>query len=53
VALKINYLIRLDDACSTMDSAKWQRVETILDCYGVRPLVGVIPDNNDPKQKIS
>lgn len=46
------YLIRLDDACPTMDAAKWQRMEDILDRYGVRPMVGVIPNNNDSKQKI-
>lgn len=46
------YLIRLDDACPTMDSMKWQRIENILDTYGVRPMVGVIPANEDPKQQI-
>ena len=46
------YLIRLDDACPTMDSVKWQRIENILDTYGVRPMVGVIPANEDPKQQI-
>ena len=46
------YLIRLDDACPTMDAAKWQRMEDMLDRYGVRPMVGVIPANSDPKQKI-
>lgn len=46
------YLIRLDDACPTMDAAKWQRMEGLLDRYGVRPMVGIIPANNDPKQKI-
>lgn len=46
------YLIRLDDACPTMDSQKWQRMESLLDHYGVRPMVGVIPANDDPKQKI-
>ena len=46
------YLIRLDDACPTMDATKWQRIEGILDTYGVRPMVGVIPANNDPKQQI-
>ncbi len=25
------YLIRLDDACPTMDKAKWQRIFDILD----------------------
>lgn len=46
------YLIRLDDACPTMDAARWQRVESILDKYGVRPMVGIIPSNADPKQMI-
>ena len=48
----LKYLIRLDDACPTMNAAKWKRMEDILDAYGVRPMVGVIPANNDPKQKI-
>ena len=47
--MKSKYLIRLDDACPTMDVAKWQRVEDILDRYGVRPMVGVIPNNEDPQ----
>lgn len=46
------YLIRLDDACPTMDVKKWLRIENILRTYSVRPMVGVIPANNDPKQKI-
>ena len=46
------YLIRLDDACPTMDANKWQRIENILDANGVRPMVGVIPANEDPKQQI-
>lgn len=48
----IKYLIRLDDACPTMDAAKWQRMEDILDRYGVRPMVGIIPHNEDPLQMI-
>lgn len=43
------YLIRLDDACPTMDAAKWRRMENILDHYSVRPMVGIIPNNEDPK----
>lgn len=46
------YLIRLDDACPTMDAARWQRMESILGKYGVRPMVGIIPSNADPKQMI-
>lgn len=46
--MKNKYLIRLDDACPTMDAAKWQRMEDILERYGVQPMVGIIPNNEDP-----
>lgn len=47
--MEIQYLIRLDDACPTMDAKKWQRMEDILDKYGIKPMVGIIPYNEDPK----
>lgn len=46
------YLIRLDDACPTMSATRWLRMEALLDKYDIRPLVGVIPANRDPKQQI-
>ncbi len=49
---KTYYLIRLDDACPTMDAKKWSRMEAILDQYGIQPMVGIIPHNEDPEQKI-
>lgn len=42
------YLIRLDDACPKRDIEKWDRMESLLDKYSVRPLVGIIPDCKDP-----
>ena len=50
--MKRRYLIRLDDACPTMNTQKWKKIENILDSFGVRPMVGVIPSNKDPKQLI-
>lgn len=44
---KTNYLVRLDDACPTMDVHKWQKMTDILDKYGVKPMVGIIPNNQD------
>lgn len=44
-------LIRLDDACPSRDIAKWDRMEALLDAYGVKPLVGIIPDCKDPAMK--
>lgn len=42
------YILRLDDASDYMDVEKWQQMEDLLDQYGVKPLVGVIPENKDP-----
>ncbi len=42
------YILRLDDASDYMDTKKWQRMEELLEQYGVKPLVGIIPDNRDP-----
>lgn len=44
----VKYLLRLDDACPFMDMEKWQRIEEMLDKYGVKPMVGIIPANTDP-----
>lgn len=41
------YIIRLDDACSTMNHANWNRMEQLLDKYSIKPIVGIIPDNKD------
>ncbi len=48
----MKYLIRLDDACETMDWDKWLKLESIFDTYGIKPLIAVIPNNADPMQKI-
>ena len=50
--MKTRYLIRLDDACPTMDHEKWGRMEILLEKYGIKPMVGVIPYNEDTKQQI-
>lgn len=41
------YLIRLDDASEYMDILKWNRIEDILDKYNIKPIVGIIPNNQD------
>lgn len=46
------YLLRLDDACPYMDRVKWKRMEDMLDKYSIKPLVGIIPANADPKTMI-
>lgn len=45
--------MRLDDLCPTMDWAVFDRFEAVMDRHGVRPLVAVIPDNQDPTFHVS
>lgn len=45
--MSARYLIRLDDACDTMDRCRWDLVEEVLDKHGLKPIVAVIPDNHD------
>ncbi|MGF7057746.1 DUF2334 domain-containing protein [Brassicibacter mesophilus] len=42
------YLLRLDDASEFMDVSKWNRIEVLLDKYSIKPIVGIIPNNQDP-----
>lgn len=41
------YLLRLDDACPTMDRERWAAMEALLDALEVRPIVAVVPENRD------
>lgn len=42
------YIMRLDDASEYMDVEKWKQMESLLDKYNIKPIVGIIPDNHDP-----
>lgn len=46
------FLIRLDDASPTMNLERWNLMESLLDEFSIKPLMGIIPNNEDPQQKI-
>jgi len=46
------YLMRFDDLCPTMDRAKWDRCESLMRRYGMKPIVAVIPENRFANLKI-
>ena len=50
--MKRKILIRFDDICSTMDYSQWKRADEILRKYGVKPLLGIIPECKDPDLQI-
>ena len=41
-------LVRFDDICPTMDWEMWNKAVQTMDKYGIKPLIGVIPDCQDP-----
>lgn len=46
-------LIRFDDICPTMNWEQWAKACALLDAYGKKPLIGVIPDCKDPDLQIN
>ncbi len=48
---KAQYLLRLDDANPWQLKARWNRIEELLDRYGVKPIVAVVPSCEDPALK--
>lgn len=46
---KSSYLLRIDDVCPTMSLETFQRIQEACDSVGIKPLIGIIPDNQDAK----
>lgn len=49
----IKIAIRIDDITENMDWQKFLRFKGLLDRYGIKPLIGVVPDNQDDMLNIS
>lgn len=50
--IKRSYLFRIDDITPWMNRDNFDRVEKIFDSYWIKPIIGVVPDNRDPKLDI-
>lgn len=44
--------MRLDDACEKRNIPNWERMEKLLDRYGIAPLAGIIPHCEDPDMAV-
>jgi predicted deacetylase len=42
------YLLRFDDICPTMNWNTWTDIESVLTEHRIKPILAVIPDNQDP-----
>ena len=43
------YLLRFDDLCPTMSKQRFERFCQICERHQLRPILGVVPDNQDPE----
>jgi Uncharacterized protein conserved in bacteria (DUF2334) len=41
------YLLRFDDLCPTISAKRWEPFRTLIEEFGVRPILAVVPDNHD------
>ena len=41
------YLLRFDDLCPTMARGSWERFLPLMEQHGIRPILAVVPDNQD------
>ena len=46
------YLLRFDDLCPTMNWRVWSEIEAALVEQQVKPILAVVPDNQDPVLKV-
>lgn len=47
------FIIRFDDFCPTMNWIIWEQIESILEKYKVRPIVAIVPDNQDNHLRVA
>lgn len=47
------YLLRFDDLCPTVSRTRWQRFLPLIEEFGVKPILAVIPDNLDHELQLS
>jgi predicted deacetylase len=46
---RAQYLLRIDDLCPTVHYRRWQRLAGMIREFGIRPILAVVPDNQDPE----
>jgi predicted deacetylase len=46
--MSVKFLLRFDDMCPTINWDVWQKLEDVMIEEDVRPILSVIPDNQDP-----
>ncbi|MBP1762975.1 MAG: hypothetical protein H6Q65_33 [Firmicutes bacterium] len=49
--MAFHVLFRMDDICPRMNYEKFRRFQDLFDCYHIKPIIGIVPDNQDDDLK--
>jgi predicted deacetylase len=47
------FLLRFDDLCPAFDDSRWRRFLPLIEEFGLRPILAIVPDNQDRDLKLS
>jgi predicted deacetylase len=47
------YLLRIDDLCPTVHARRWDCIRLLIEEFGIRPILAVVPANKDPELEVS
>jgi predicted deacetylase len=47
------YFLRCDDLCPTASRQRWQRFLSLIEEFGIQPILAVVPENRDPILQLS
>lgn len=47
--IRVWYIFRIDDVTSWMNRDNFDKMEKLFDTYWVKPIIGIVPDNQDKK----
>ena len=53
IGSQTRYIVRFDDLCPTMNWNVWRQVEALLAEHNVKPILAVVPDNQDPNLDVN
>jgi predicted deacetylase len=53
ISQPVQYLLRVDDLCPTVHERRWQRLAAIIEEFEIRPILAVVPDNQDAELRSS
>jgi predicted deacetylase len=53
LAKPAQFLLRIDDLCPTLHAQRWGRLRELLHEHSIRPILAVVPANQDPELRVS